>query len=212
MSDETKQSGHGGPTWLARRLFWIGGHLPLRVIGREEPYLERYFLFRLPTWVPLAGGMQAYLHRFVRSDSDDGLHDHPWRWAATFILSGGYLEQRKVGFKSPCLHGLVDSGVPQGQPGGIDFVARPRRPGSLAFLNGQDFHRVVLYEGREAWTLFVHGPYRKRWGFLSVRPSNNLTSVHLEWRPIAESVGGGTPWWRRAARGKAHSHRTSVGN
>lgn len=87
------------------------------------------------------GLLRVQIHHFVRSDPD-GLHDHPWGWACSLILAGPYLEQRRD-------------------------RDRARRSGTAYLLNGDTFHRVVLIDGRDVWTLFVHGPYKKHWGFLT---------------------------------------------
>ena len=64
-------------------LFRFSGRLRCRFIDCEqgEPYLERYYLFG-------AFGWHAYLHRFVDSDPDRGLHDHPWSRALSLVLTG----------------------------------------------------------------------------------------------------------------------------
>ena len=67
----------------------ISDRLPCRFIDgpKGEPYLERYYLIGLFGW-------HAYLHRFVDSDPDRGLHDHPWGRAVSLVLSGAYREIR----------------------------------------------------------------------------------------------------------------------
>lgn len=121
---------------MKRFLMWLTAKLPVRIISNDEsvPYLERYFLFSV-------FGITGYLHRFVGSDPDRGLHDHPWRWAVSFVLKGFYTE-------------LVINGV--------------RTIKWFNFLRGTDFHRVLLPDGHaEAWTLFIHQEKRvKSWGFL----------------------------------------------
>jgi len=120
----------------------ISRHLPGRRIDGDDgqPYLERYY-------VGDAFGWCVYLHRFVASDPDRGVHDHPWRHAVSLVLSGGYRELRRVG------------GIPR------TTVIRRVSPPSLNLIRGEDFHRVLL-DGPEAWTLFLHGPRVKGWGFL----------------------------------------------
>lgn len=120
---------------IRRILLWITAFLPARIISDDgTPYLERYFVFQL-------FGTRCYLHRFVGSDPDRGLHDHPWRWAYSLVLAGWYLEQRRDG-------------------------DRPVR--WFNALTGDTFHRVVKPEGaRDIWTLFLHSEADvKHWGFL----------------------------------------------
>lgn len=119
-----------------RFLYWLTDRLPARAIDGHngELYLERYFLFRFL-------GVTAYLHHFVASDPDRGLHDHPWGWSASLVLAGGYREIRREG-------------------------SRFLRPGRINVIRGHDFHRVILPGGIDAWTLFIHGKRTKGWGFL----------------------------------------------
>jgi hypothetical protein len=70
-------------------------------------------------------------------------HRHPWRWAISLVLKGGYSEERRSG----------------------DSVVRRRvRPWRLNRLTDRDFHRVDLTDG-DAWTLFLVGPITQSWGF-----------------------------------------------
>lgn len=121
---------------IRRFLMWLTARLPVKVIGRDEPYVEWYHV------ATLFGLVRIQLHRFVRSDPD-GLHDHPWGWSRSFILAGWYLEERR------------------------DFT-RVRAAGGTYGMTGDTFHRVVLPAGaRDVWTLFIHGPYVKHWGFIT---------------------------------------------
>lgn len=118
-------------------LFWLTSKLPARSIEgpRGEPYLERYFLFEL-------FGLGAYIHRFVASDPDRGLHDHPWGRSLSWILVGSYLEIRPEG-------------------------SYMRKRWRFNLIRGTDFHRVILRPPHEdVWTLFLHGRRTKGWGFL----------------------------------------------
>lgn len=132
-----------------RLIHWIAARRPCRVIHgpNDEPYLERYFLFSML-------GVTAYLHRFVASDPERGLHDHPWGWSLSWILDGTYYEERLT---------EVD-----GKDHHVEF--RLRTPGQFNRLRGDDFHRIILRRYSEpVWTLFIHGPRRKGWGFVTFR-------------------------------------------
>ena len=146
--------------------------LPCRFIDgpNGEPYLERYYLFGLFGW-------HAYLHRFVDSDPDRGLHDHPWGRAVSLVLRGGYREIR-----------FADASAQQ-------TCERRIRAGRLNFLRGEDFHRVLLEDGRPAWTLFIHGPRCKGWGFLQ----------RGQYTPMARDAGEfrHRDWWKQAPKGRA---------
>ena len=84
-----------------------------------------------------------YLHKFIGSDNDRALHDHPW-WSLSFLLKGELIEVLK---ENPHTKELRMIGK-----------WRPYlRPARLA-------HRMVLI-GDEAWTLFLTGPKIREWGF-----------------------------------------------
>ena len=118
----------------------------------DQPYLERYYVFlkdrkRFP--------FNVFLHKFLKSDPDD-VHDHPWPYA-TLILKGGYYEY-----------------VPEFDSQGtkISETRHWRGPGHFRICNATSYHRVVLAEGVECWTLFMPGPQRREWGFLVGGPEN----------------------------------------
>lgn len=146
----------------------ITDHLPCRLINGErgEPYLERYYLAGLAGW-------HLYLHRFVDSDPDRGLHDHPWSRAVSLVLSGGYDELRAR---------------PDGSIG-----CRRVRPGRINGLRGDTYHRVLLRSG-PAWTLFAHGPRVKGWGF------KRHDEYQAMARDASESRH--RDWWKRAPKGR----------
>ncbi len=163
----------------------ITDHLPCRIIDGErgEPYLERYYLFGLDR-IGLAG-WHAYLHRFVDSDPDRGLHDHPWGRAVSLVLSGGYDEIR-----------FADAGASDKR---LPTATRHIRPGRLNRLRGEDYHRIVLRDGRPAWTLFMHGPRVKGWGFLS---NGGREGVYRAMARDASEFRH-RDWWKQAPTGRA---------
>lgn len=145
--------------------FWLAKRLPQRIISRDDgaPYLERYYLCgeagglkyfpegqqamrwwqKALTWLPC-----IYLHRFVASDSDVELHNHPWT-AASLILSGGYIEERRV---------------PRPHPHKDAIETKPFMPWSVNRLYADTFHRVLLVGG-DCWTLIKVGEKVQTWGF-----------------------------------------------
>jgi hypothetical protein len=155
---------------IERLLERISARLPCRLIEGEEgePYLERYYLAGALGW-------HAYLHRFVDSDPDRGLHDHPWGRALSLVLTGGYEEIR-------------------GEPGNPERTAvRFIGPWRMNRLRGQDYHRVVLRGGRPAWTLFLHGPRIKGWGFVQNGAYRSMAQDGGEFRH--------KDWWKSAPNG-----------
>lgn len=166
------------PSLLARALFKLSGWLRCRVIRGNfgEPYLERYHLLRLP------GGGGLYLHRFLASDPDRGLHDHPWGHAFGLILSGGYDELR---FDH---HGE-----------GEQVVRRHLRPGSINRIRGDDFHRIVLPAEREAWTIFGHTHKYKDWGFVTLDTTGQR---HYQAHDVVANESDHHLWWKTAPRGR----------
>lgn len=124
-----------------------------------EAYLSRYFLFRGPK---SADGSNPYdefgrpksnivrtnkwsfvLHHFHKSDSTTKLHDHGWTWGLSFMLAGGYMEEK-----------LVDGKV----------ITKKVKAFTFNFIRPNEFHRVELIE-KDAWSLFFCGPRTKEWNY-----------------------------------------------
>ncbi len=100
----------------------------------------------------------VYLHYFFRGDTDRELHNHPWEWAVSLILSGGYVEER--------YDGPLDLVEPR------RVRARTLRPGAVNFIRHDTYHRVQLVNG-PTWSLFIAGPRVRQtrgedWGFVDV--------------------------------------------
>ncbi len=163
-------------------LLRITDRLPCRIIDGEhgEPYLERYYLAGLFGW-------HVYLHRFVDSDPDRGLHDHPWERAASLVLTGGYDELRLA---QPPRRGASEMSLTN-----LPTRSRHVRPWRLNLLRGSDYHRVVLRDGRPAWTLFLHGPRVKGWGFLRGGRYKAMAQTAADFRH--------RDWWLTASSGRA---------
>ena len=115
---------------------------------KSDPYLLRWWI------IPRNRFFNVYLHKFLRSDDDRALHDHPWA-SCSIILAGGYLEH-----------------LPDG-------VVKHRRPGRITFRTATQAHRIELTRtpcggiygpapytrARVAWTIFITGPKVREWGF-----------------------------------------------
>lgn len=131
-----------------------------RIFARDgDAYLSRYLIASVR-------GIGVYLHKFHRSDQDRELHNHPWKWAFSIILTGGYREERRIG-----------------ESLGANVWARVFRPGAINVIRGDTFHRVdLLDEAAGCWTFFVAGPKTSSWGFW-----NRHTGAFT---PHREFVGG----------------------
>jgi hypothetical protein len=159
----------------------------LLIGGDADPYLIRWFVTpwsRYDRGTAPANLWQAirrrmpniYVHRFIRSDADFALHDHPWA-SMTIVLRGAYVEQT-----------IAAGGVHQ---------RALRRPGDVAFRKAKAAHRVELlrdaaaqdllwrypkeqYGDEPVYTLFITGPKVRNWGFHCPRG----------WRPWEEFSSG----------------------
>lgn len=106
--------------------------------GILDPYLERWFV------IPRNPIFNIYFHRFLRSDDDRALHDHPWS-NVSILLKGHYIE-----------HTIAQGGVHYKRVIGEGDV-KVRLFGSYA-------HRIELFDG-PVYTLFITGPRYRDWGF-----------------------------------------------
>lgn len=188
---------------IDRLLYRVTAWRPCKIIDGPagEPYLERYFLFRVP------GLATFYLHRFVADDPDRGLHDHPWLRSWAVVLTAGYDEYR------------LDT-MPRGRVTHVphqDLVRiskRAVRAGTVSRIRGDTFHRVVLRDDRPAWTLFVHGRRVKGWGFMQFEPiSDDTPNWHrfICYVPYAiNSEPGDDEWWRERPRGRDEPRRRAA--
>lgn len=105
---------------------------PHLVLGGDDPHLLRWYL------IPRNTRLNVYLHKFLRSDDDRALHDHPW-WFVSWIVRGTYDEHTPAGRSS-------------------------RRRWSVAYRPALWRHRVALTSG-PAVTIVVTGRKSRMWGF-----------------------------------------------
>jgi hypothetical protein len=126
----------------------------------SDPLLTRWTLFRIPAF-------GIYIHKFLRSDYDRALHDHPWPFVS-IILKGGYYE----------VHDQTTDGLQE-----MTWYGS----GSVLVRSAEWRHRVKLEEDpriirmrglkrKTAWTLIFVGRRSRKWGF---------------WLP------SGWCWWRK---------------
>jgi hypothetical protein len=148
---------------------WVAPRFPVRDIeGADgDVYLSRYRLLEFGK-----SGPRIYLHAIRRSDEDPELHNHPWRTSLSFILAGGYFEERRVPY-----------GVPRGFDGDCLLLKREIRPFTFNRIDANTFHRVDLRDG-VSWSLFFAGPTMQTWGFW-----NRETYTFTPWRDFIRSKG-----------------------
>jgi hypothetical protein len=145
--------------WLALLL----RRQPHQVIGAQDaPYLQRWFL------IPHNPIVNIYLHKFLRSDDDRALHDHPWAFLS-LILGRGY-------------HEITEGEI------------RLRRRGSIALRRATHRHRVSLSRDERGseipcWSVIVTGPRIRQWGFWCGQPSPQPDRF-IPWREFG-AVGCG---------------------
>ena len=134
--------------------------------GAERPYLLRWWV------IPRNSYFNIYLHKFLRSDDDRALHDHPWA-SCSILLTGDYLEEVPACSREAWLAGNRAT------------MKLPRRRFHPYFRKPEAVHRVELLPEFEkvgfdiprnrylyavksekpVWTIFLTGPWRRSWGF-----------------------------------------------
>jgi hypothetical protein len=146
-----------------------GRRPPDFIVGADDPagaYLLRWYLTpwrgwyrhidetQRTRWQRLAVWLSqrlpnVYLHKFLRSDDERALHDHPWAWAS-LLLRGSYIE-----------HTIAAGGI---------HKRTVRTRGSLKLCGPRAAHRVELWDSLSngpspCWTLFITTPILREWGF-----------------------------------------------
>ena len=141
--------------------------LPSFTITKDgKKYLTRYYVFLKDR---VFGNI--FIHHFHRSDMDTGtdglglLHCHPFDWSFSFVLSGGYIEERR----------RSDGSV----------YTKLVKPFSFNFISKKDFHRVdLLDENRGAWTIFFTGSRKNNsWQFW-----DRTTKEFIDWKSVVGAI------------------------
>src|SRR5688572_25300457 len=117
----------------------------------NSPYLIRYFIRRIKN-------IGKYcLHHIVRSDHDRCLHDHPWPFKSLIIWGGYYeiVDERMI----------LESDRSLWRPYKDGQLIRWFGPGSILRRPASWSHRIVLKEGKSAWTFVFMGKKERDWGF-----------------------------------------------
>lgn len=136
----------GGKT--KRLLAWLTKNMTRRVVrdATDAIYLIRYYVIRTSRF-------EITLHQFLRSDPDPRLHNHPWQWAISLLIVGGYVEER-----------LEDNRI----------RSRTLRVGRFNPIRDSTFHRVSALLDSDAWSVFIHGRRIREWHFLEADFSNEI--------------------------------------
>jgi hypothetical protein len=109
------------------------------VIGDpDNPYMLRWWV------IPRNKLFNAYLHKFLKSDTDTALHDHRYV-NVSILLEGEYIE-----------HEILAGGVRRA----TKYVA-----GNVKFRLPSAAHRIEIAPGAFCWSLFITGPRVREWGF-----------------------------------------------
>ena len=126
----------------------VGHFLSVRKINGLDgsDYLHRRYL------LPRNRYLNIYLHKFLGSDDDRALHDHPWI-SISILLKGELLEY-----------------FPDGS------CQRIKR-GKFIYRTPTHLHRIELPEGQTATTLFITGPVVRNWGFVCPKWLDSCTAL-----------------------------------
>lgn len=126
---------------------------------RLRRYDGQVYLERWGFEVEKLGRSGIFLHKMTSPDPGIDLHDHPW-WFASIVLWGGYDEERAdIREASMMAKVAEDRGVDQrGWLSG-------RKRWSLKSTPLDVCHRITRLHKPTVWTLVIHGPHRRVWGF-----------------------------------------------
>lgn len=173
---------------INKMLFAISGHMPMKFIRLDGAnYIERYF-------VGERNGAVVYLHRYTGGDSERHVHNHPWRWGFSFILRGGYTEQR-----------MIDVCPDADESGCLTKTVNVKW---FNWIGGNTFHRIIKTKPG-TWSLVIHGPrpnittnpggriIKKGWGFFSRASLDSGAVTVFKNYPGASKLR----WWVSAKTG-----------
>ncbi len=132
----------------------------------HDIYLHRWYIFR-------SDGLAMFIHKFVRSDEDRFLHDHPWNFLV-IPLWGGYIEHsdRRLSNNEACdeMFGWATSPESFAE---LQFrlsrrIAIKKRIWPIISSRYRDTkyrHRVELIKERPSWSIFFRFKKTREWGF-----------------------------------------------
>jgi hypothetical protein len=126
-------------------------------------------------WKPLGG---IFLHRMEGPDPGVDLHDHPWSFVS-FILWGGYDEERAYNREAQGMARIAET-WPDTCTRGVPVI---RNRWTLRAMRLDECHRITDLHKRTSWSLVIHGPARRVWGFY-------LPSGFMPWREYEQTAAG----------------------
>lgn len=184
MSTTSQHPYATGMKWL-RRMF---SGKPHQIIGgADDPYMLRWYV------IPRNPLLNIYVHRFVRSDDDRALHDHPW-WFVSLILRGQYDEvtersvtRRRAGTVAfrPAewrhrVRLLSESLCQSCRGSGVGYGQVPDGRWMETDCGVCDGAGEIRHAERGCWTVIVTGPKRRGWGFWCKQTLMTLSGRHVE--------------------------------
>lgn len=118
--------------------------IPDLIIGGDvDPYLLRWY------WMPRNKLFNVYIHRFLKDDQDEALHDHPW--PSYSIMCEGHILENFIGKHR--------NGEPYSAYRDFTLGMTVYRPAKFA-------HKIIVIPGRKLpLTIFITGPRIREWGF-----------------------------------------------
>lgn len=147
----------------------------------RQPYLHRWYIIRTEC-------VSLFLHKFVRSDEDRALHDHPWDFLVIPIWRG-YIEH------SDRVLPEREADWPEGWKRNPDHPSNRRQVRrrvlpllGTRFRRGEYRHRVELLKDRlgedqPSWSLFFKFRSRRTWGFW---PKEGFVAWNKWWQEKCE--------------------------
>lgn len=171
---------HKGQLYMTRYALW--GHLTgdcSDATLAELEWLHGRRTFLSAMWVKVRVHLpNLYVHQMHAPDLDPSLHDHPWPWALSWVMLGGYTEWRDA--RQERKRGSTFCKMPI--PEWAETVGRELKAPALNVLRGTTFHRIgelqTFYDRSygsasnanacATWTLFLAGPRagKKPWGYI----------------------------------------------
>lgn len=117
----------------------------------DAPYIVRWWV------IPRNRFFNIWVHKIYQSDTDEGMHDHPWH-NFTFILKGAY-DEIMLTYSKNLIHSYSD----QMNFYDCERSLIERKRFNFVFRNAREPHRLIVKS--PVTTLFITGPVVREWGF-----------------------------------------------